>query len=129
MGKEEIKEQKDEGKLIRISKEADDALVSALQKVNDGAIVKLFKVDMASFILEKYTLEITEEDIKELQMKSLNEVDLLHHVYKRALDSGVIPDNLREILYLNAGLTPSPKKNRKSRQVNGINDTIQESVA
>lgn len=121
---------KDEGKLIRITKEADDAVTTLLQRINDGVdMVRIAKVELTSFILEKFCPDFSTEDIKELHMRSLNEVDLLKYAYKQAMESGVIPDNLREILYLNAGLASVSKKVKKIRHKDGIIDTINEMEA
>ncbi len=130
MNSEEKKENKDEGKLIRITKEADDALSGLMQRLNDDdAIAKVSKLDLASFVLARFCPGISNDDLRELQLKLLSEVDLLKLAYKRALASGTIPENLREILYLNAGLTPEAKKAKKSRQHNGSNATHEDKEA
>jgi hypothetical protein len=59
-------------------------------------------------------------------MRTVTEMDLFKSAYKRAMETGVIPDNLRDLLYANVGLTPGPKKNKKVRQSNGSNATIKE---
>lgn len=130
MNSEEKSENRDEGKLIRITKEADDVLSRLMQRLNgDGALAKVSKLDLASFVLTRFCPEISNEDLKELQLKLLSEVDLLKLAYKRALASGAMPDNLREILFLNAGLTPEAKKAKKSRQPNGSNATHEDKEA
>ena len=120
----EKQETAEDGKLIRISKEADEALSSLLQRANEnGAATKVTKRSLASYLLEKFCPSFTADDIKEVYMRTVSEMDLFRIAYKRAMETGVIPDNLREILFANAGLTPGPKKIKKSRQRNGSNAT------
>lgn len=130
--KQNIKVIKDEGieqgKFIRISVEADEALSgihASLNKASDA--IKITKVMLASYVLEKYCGTFSDDDAKALYMRNVSEVDLLKLAYKRAMDSGVMPDNLKEILFANAGLTPGPKKPKKARQINGSIATIDES--
>ncbi len=118
------------GKFIRISSEADEALSQLHDDINrSGDFARITKVMVASYVLEKYCPLFSEDDSKSLLMKNVSEVDLLRIAYKRAIDSGVIPDNLREILFSNAGLTPGAKKTKKGRLSNGIIATIEESEA
>ena len=136
--KEEKKETKTEnkednsevGKFIRISGEADEALSKLHDGLNKtGDVVRVTKVMVASYVLEKFCASFSDDDLKALYMKNVSEVDLLRFAYKRAIDSGVMPDNLREILFANAGLTPGAKKAKKARQVNGSIATVDESEA
>lgn len=118
------------GKFIRIGPEADEALSQLHEEVNrSGDFARITKVMVASYVLEKFCPMFSEDDCKALLMKNVSEVDLLRIAYKRAIDSGVIPDNLREILFSNAGLTPGAKKTKKGRLGNGIIATIEESEA
>ena len=131
---QETKTNKDEnnetGKFIRISIEADEALSSLHKSINGNAeAVKITKVMLASYLLEKHCPSFSDEDTKTLYMRNVSEVDLLRVAYKRAMDSGLIPDNLREILFANAGLTPGSKKVKKPRHPNGSNATVDESEA
>lgn len=117
----------DSGKFIRISLEADDSLAGLLEGLNKNVeAIKITKVMLASYVLEKYCGLFSDEDTKQLYMRNVSEVDLLRMAYKRATDSGVLPDNLREILYSNAGLTPGAKKVKKARLINGSNATVDE---
>lgn len=131
--KEKTKNEKSEvnedgGKLIRITKEADDALTGLLRRVNDAdAALKVTKWNMASYIIEKFCPSFTNDDIKAIYMRTVTEMDLFKGAYKRAIETGVIPDNLRELLFTNAGLTPGPKKVKKTRQRDGSIATIKES--
>ncbi len=112
------------GKLIRITKEADEALSLLMQKVNsENDAVRISKLDLASFILEKFCPTFSSEDMKDLYMRFIDEVSLLKMAYKQAVQDGSLPDNLREILFKNAGLTPEVKKVKKTRQCNGSNAT------
>lgn len=130
-GTKENKEDNSEvGKFIRISSEADEALSKLHEGLNKtGDVVRITKVMVASYVLEKFCASFSDEDSKSLYMKNVSEVDLLRFAYKRAMDSGVMPDNLREILFANAGLTPGSKKVKKTRQLNGSIATIDESEA
>lgn len=116
-----------QGKFIRISIEADAALTELHKNVNsqDDAI-KVTKVMLASYVLEKHCPQFGDDDIKVVYMKHVSEVDLLRIAYKRAMDSGIIPENLKEILFANAGLAQGMKKSKKSRQSNGSNATVDE---
>jgi hypothetical protein len=123
-------ENNETGKFIRISIEADEALSSLHRRINGNAdAVKVTKVMLASYVLEKHCPGFSDEDAKILYMNNVSEVDLLRVAYKRAIDSGLIPDNLREILFANAGLTHGSKKVKKPRQHNGSIATVDESEA
>ncbi len=116
-----------QGKFIRISVEADTALTELHKNVNSqDDSIKVTKVMLASYVLEKHCPQFGDDDIKTLYMKHVSEVDLLRMAYKRAMDSGVIPDNLKEILFANAGLAQGVKKPKKTRQSNGSNATVDE---
>lgn len=120
MEKDEIRESKDDGKLIRISKEADVALLALLKRLNESeGQVRVTKSALASYLIERFQAKFSDEDFSDLYMRSVSEVDLLRRAYKQAVESGVIPDNLREILLSNVGLTPGPKKVKKARQKDG----------
>ena len=116
-----------QGKFIRISIEADAALTELHRNINsnDDAI-KVTKVMLASYVLEKHCPHFGDEDIKTVYTKHVSEVDLLRMAYKRAMDSGVMPENLKEILFANAGLAPGLKKQKKPRQSNGSNAAVEE---
>lgn len=125
--KENKEDSNEVGKFIRISGEADEALSKLHDDLNKtGDVVRITKVMVASYVLEKFCTSFSDDDLKALYMKNVSEVDLLRFAYKRAMDSGVMPENLREILFANAGLTPGPKKVKKARQVNGSIATIDE---
>ncbi len=116
-----------QGKFIRISVEADTALTELHKNVNSqDDSIKVTKVMLASYVLEKHCPQFGDDDIKTVYMKHVSEVDLLRMAYKRAMDSGVIPENLKEILFANAGLAQGMKKPKKSRHSNGSNATIDE---
>ncbi len=117
----------DDGKLIRISTEADEALTGLLKRVNNTEdMLKVTKWSMASYIIEKFCPSFTADDIKAVYMRTVTELDLFRGAYKRAMETGVIPDNLRDLLFANAGLTPGPKKVKKIRHTVGSNATINE---
>ncbi len=126
----DINETKDDGKLIRVTMNADQIVQELLHRVNENTEnVRITKGALVSFILEQFAPKFGDEEIKALYMQSVSEVDLLRSALKQAHETGVMPDNLREILFANAGLTPSAKKVKKSRRDNGINDTIQDKDA
>src|SRR3989338_7011385 len=100
---EEIKGQKEDGKLIRITKEADDAVVALLRKINEDVDqIRITKSSLTSFLIERFSPNFGDEELKALYMRSVSEVDLLRRAYKQAMDSGVMPENLRELLFTNA---------------------------
>ena len=121
----ETNETKEDGKMIRISKEADKAICELLQRTNESTEnCRITKSAVASYILEQNAPKFGDTDIKTLYMKSVSDVDLLRSALKQAAQSGVIPDNLRNILFANAGLTPSATKVKKPRRADSISDTI-----
>lgn len=130
MRKEEIRESRDDGKLVRITKEADEMLRELLQRIG-GSVenVRITKAALVSFLIERFGPRIGDVEIKTLYMQMVSEVDLLRNAYKQALESGVIPENLRDILFANAGFVPDPKRTKKSRQHDGSNATVKESEA
>jgi len=118
-------ESKDDGKMMRITKEADQAVLALLHRISATTEnVRITKSALASYIIEWAAPKFGDADIKTLYMQSVSEVDLLRNALKQATETGVIPENLREILFENAGLTPSSKKTKKPRRSDGINDTI-----
>ena len=124
------KEIKDDGKLIRISKEADDAILAVLKRVSESVSnFRITKSSLASYVIERFCPRIGDEDMKALYMQSVSEIDLLRQAYKQAMESGVIPENLRDILLSNAGLTGSAKKAKKPRQKDGSNATNEDTEA
>lgn len=124
---EEIHETTEDGKLIRISKEADDAMTALLRRVNSSDDrIRVTKWNMASYIIEKFCPTFTPDDTKALYMRTVTEMDLFKGAYKRALETGVIPDNLRDLLFANAGLAPSTKKIKSPRQRDGSNATVKD---
>jgi hypothetical protein len=124
------KETKDDGKLIRVTKEADDAIQGLLQRISDSMEnAKFTKSALASYLIERFSSKFSDEDAKVLYMQMVSELDLLRSAYKQAMETGVIPDNLRDILFANAGLTPSPKKVKKPRRGDGISDTTVDTEA
>ena len=117
----------EDGKLIRVSKEADDVLTELWQRLNKNEdALKTTKWSLASYLIEKSCPSFGTEDIKSLYMKSVTDMDLIRTAYKRAMETGVVPDNLREILFANVGLTPGAKKSKKPRRDVGSNATVSE---
>ncbi|MCB0369626.1 MAG: hypothetical protein KDD45_09325 [Bdellovibrionales bacterium] len=121
----EIKETNDDGKLIRISKSAEEVLSELLLQINKSDDnLKVSKWSLASYIIEKYCPRFNDEDLKDLYLKSVTDLDLFKSAYKKIMETGVIPENLRDLLYLNAGLNPGPKKHKSHRHTKGSNATL-----
>lgn len=127
MEQEDQRETKEDGKLIRVTKEADRVVLDLLHRINASVEnVRMTKSAVVSFLIEHFGPQFGEAEIKALYMQTVSEVDLLRNAYKQALESGVIPENLRDILFANAGLAPGPKKAKKHRQRDGSNATNME---
>ena len=122
------KEAKSEDSLrLTVSKVADRALISVVDRVNDGFTGgRVNRSQMVSWILAKFHENLSEADIRSIRADHYDAVAALESAFRRAKESGVVPDELRLLLQKNEGLDETPKKKiKKPLQENIINDDMQ----
>ncbi len=109
---------------LTVSKSAEQALMSIMERVNDGFEAgRVNRTDLASWVLIKFAERISDGDIREIRSEHFNELALLESIYKRAKDSGRVPAELRALLQSQIGLEPGPRKAARSRLTKAsIND-------
>lgn len=111
---------------IAINKEADRALTEIISRVNDGFEAgRATKQEVASHIILSFAKECTESDIHGIRALFFNPISLMEATLKKAKETGVLPDSLRELLFeqFTAG-QPGAKKARKSLNQNIIKDNV-----
>jgi hypothetical protein len=117
----------EDGLRLTVSRIADRALHMIVEKVNDGFTGgRINRSQMANWILVKFHETLSEADIRSIRGDHYDAVAALESAFRRAKETGVVPDELRLLLQRNEGLDESPKKKgKKTLQENIINDDIQ----
>ncbi len=121
------REQKAEDSLrLTVSKTADKALATVVDRVNEGFTGgKVNRVQMASWILVKFSENLSDADVRTIRADHYDAVAALESAFRRAKETGVVPDELRVLLQKNEGLDETPKrKMKKTLQENIINDDM-----
>ena len=113
---------------LTISRAAEEALVSVLDRVNEGfAVGKVNRNNLANWLIIRDSQGITADDIKEIRTAHTDEFAALDMVLRRAKESGKLPAELRAYLLKQIGSEEPPKKKpKKNLQNDVINDDIQE---
>lgn len=113
---------------LTISRAAEEALVSVLDRVNEGfAVGKVNRNNLANWLIIRDSQAITAEDIKEIRTAHTDEFAALDMVLRRAKESGKLPAELRAYLLKQIGSDEPPKKKtKKNLQNDVINDDMQE---
>ena len=127
--KQEQKKPEDNLAKIAISKDADRFLGELISRVNDGFDAgKALKQDVASYIICEFGKRADEGDILGFRAMFFNPILLMEATLKRAKETGVLPDHLRDALFQqfqshNAG-TPNSRKSKKNLKSNIIKDNV-----
>jgi hypothetical protein len=111
---------------LTVSKTADKALATVVDRVNEGFTGgRVNRVQMASWILAKFSESLSNADIRTIRADHYDAVAALESAFRRAKETGVVPDELRLLLQKNEGLDETPKKkSKKSLQENIPNGDI-----
>jgi hypothetical protein len=111
---------------ITVSREAQGALGSIVDRVNDGFTGgKVNRTQMANWLLLKFNNELDEAQIKEIRAEHFDEVAMLENILRQAKESGKVPSDFKALLQKQLGIEePSKKKAPKALTKNIINDDI-----
>ena len=127
---QELNKKADEGLAkIAITKEADRALSDLLGRVNDGFEAgKATKQEVASYIINSFFNACTDTNIHTLRTLFFNPILLMEATLKKAKETGMVPDSMRQLLYeqfmASNGIQPTAKKTKKTLKDNAIIDSI-----
>ena len=111
---------------LTISKVAELALISVMERVNNGfAVGKVNRNNLANWIIAKFAETVSQDQIKEIRTAYTDEFAALDMVLRRAKESGKLPPELKAYLLKHIGDDEAPKKKKKNHlQNNVINDDI-----
>lgn len=112
---------------ITVTIEAEALLSTLVEQVNDGfEMSRVSRKDLASYLLVKAAEDFNQDDISRVRSRALTDVHLLEHLLKEARSTGVIPAELRDVLWKNINLAPGGRKSKRAGRDKGINDTYKE---
>ncbi len=101
---------------ITIDKDVEKLVAETVNKINDGYEGgKVSRQIVASWLLDKACKEISDSDVKAIRTDNFNAVNALSAVLRKAQETGVVPLELRQILFAQVGLDTPTKKNVKSK--------------
>ena len=112
---------------ITVSKEAEEKLMSVIEKVNNGFDAgKVNRQDLASWALIRFAEDCDAETIKTIRQDHFDEFTVLEAILKRGKEQGKLPVELRNILRQQMTLDlPSRKSTKKqltSNYINGVTE-------
>lgn len=125
--KDKNKEQKtEELHRITISRGAERALTSIVDRVNDGfAGGKVNRTQIANWVLLRFSEQLDDATIKEIRMEHFDEVAVLESILRQAKESGRVPADFKGLLQKQLGIDEAPKRRpKKALTENVINDDI-----
>lgn len=115
---------------IAITKEADRGLVDILNRVLDGFDAgRATKQDIASHIIMRFVAACTEKEIHGMRALFFNPILLMEATLKKAKETGVLPDALRDLMYqqfMAADPSHNAKRAKKSLNTDIIKDNVVE---
>lgn len=111
---------------ITVSKQAERALSTVVEKINEGFIGgKVNRTQAANWILARFNDTLTEAEIKEIRMEHFDEVTVLESILRQAKESGRVPAEFKGLLQKHFGMDETPKKRvKKGLTEDIINDDI-----
>lgn len=84
---------------ITITKESESAAMEIVDKVNSGFKAgKVNRQDVVSWIIMHFKGQFGLEEIKAIRSSFANEITLLESIFKKAKETGVMPNQLKEAL-------------------------------
>jgi hypothetical protein len=123
MNTEKIGEEKEQAIKITISKEAAEGLTEIRDRVNEGFEAgKVHRQDIASWIISKFSSSCTDHDIQEIRFANYDEIAMLESLYRRAKETGKVPDHLKEVLRKQFSAPEPVRKGKKLLTKGYIND-------
>jgi len=114
---------------ITVSKGAERALTSIVERVNDGfSGGKVNRTQIANWVLTRFSDSLSDAEIKEIRMEHFDEVAVLESILRQAKESGRVPAEFKGLLQKQLGMDEAPKKSsRKALTKCFINDETKES--
>jgi len=115
---------------IAITKEADRAASELVARVNDGFEAgKASKQEVTSYAILRFCKACTENDIHAIRELFFNPIALMEATLRKAKETGVIPDSMRELLFQqfvsNSGSAPIAKRSKKNLKSDALNESIE----
>ena len=115
---------------IAISKESDRALVEILNRIGEGFDAgKATKQDVASHIILHFASNCTDKEIHAMRALFFNPILLMEATLKKAKETGVLPESLRDLLYqqfMQSEPQPNAKRTKKLLNADIIKDNVSE---
>lgn len=107
---------------IAISREADEALVEIIEKINDGFEGgKATKQDVTSFIVLDFYKELSDAHIHKLRVSFFDPITMMEATLKKAKETGVLPESVKDLFLKqfedSAHVVRKPKKNLKQNVI------------
>lgn len=111
---------------LTITRVAEQALVLAVERINDGFQGgKVNRNQAAIWALVRFNEHLDTEEIREIRAEYLDEFSAMDAILRRAKGSGKLPPELRAYLQKQMGFEDVPKKKgKKSLQDNAINGDV-----
>lgn len=108
---------------ITITKESENAAMEIVNKVNSGFEAgKVNRQDVVSWIIMRFKGQFGSEEIKTIRASFANEITLLESIFKKAKETGVMPNQLKEALRDYLVNDTSQKRKKTSLTQKSIND-------
>jgi hypothetical protein len=111
------KKEKDEVQ-VTVSIEHEEKLQKMLMTVNDGFdLAKVSRKQILAHIIDEADASFSDDDVQAIRRGSITEMVLLEQAIREIKKTGVVPEALREFLWKSSNLTQTPKRSKKSRQL------------
>ncbi len=121
------KNESDSSVKITVSKAIVDNLNDLVEKVNSEFDVgRVHRQDVASWIIAQFLKSYTDHDVNLIRQSQYTDALMLESIYRRAKETGEIPDFLRDALrkqFQDDAETPKRKKALTKKSINdGLNN-------
>jgi hypothetical protein len=114
-GKSNSKDESEMAVKITITKEASSTLKDFVLRVNDGFDAgQVHRQDIASWVITKFVSVCTDQDVHDIRMSHYDDVSMFDALYRRAKETGEVPEFLREALKKHFGGAESNRKSKKA---------------
>lgn len=109
---------------ITVSKEAEIQLLKVLERVNNGFDGgRVNRQDLASWALVHFAQECSSETVKAIRQDHYDEFTYLESILRKAKESGLLPQEIKNVLKQQIGIDSQPRKpTKKSVASTYIND-------
>ncbi len=108
---------------ITITKESESVALEIVDKVNSGFEAgKVNRQDVVSWIIMHFKGQFGLEEIKAIRASFANEITLLESIFKKAKETGVMPNQLKEALRDYLVNDTSQKRKKTNLTQKSIND-------